>query len=297
MAGVLVIGASGYIGQAVAQAARRDGYTVFAATRSQSKASALAADELVPVVVDPKVDAGLLRDTVERCEFVIDCTNDYTDPNAIPDACLAAIRACDDAIKRQYIYTSGGLVHGHHEEKHVTEDVVSVSENLAWRVEIERRLVALSDVDVTVIRPAFVYGRSGGSFGDMYFTPPAQGDSLKIAGRPDKRWSWVHVDDLADAYVRAMRHRSVAAGRVYDIGEPFGPTYRELRVAMARLAGFDGEVEIVPAEGFDTFLDITFLVDAKRARDELGWVSHHTGIMAQLPLYYESYKAAKQRKV
>jgi len=294
MAGVLVIGATGYIGKAVAQAARRDGYTVYAQTRSDSRAASLSADELVPLVCDP-TDASALRPTIAKCEFVIDCTADYEKPKAVPDACAEAIRACAQDLpggsKKHYVYTSGCLVHGDNPAKVVTEDEMGSGGNLAWRLDMERSLLANTDFDCTVLRPAFVYGRSGGFFAKTLFQKPPDGSKLQVAG-PTKRWSWVHVDDLADAYVRMMGRRSLAAGRIYDLGEPFGPTYEELRVAGARLAGFDGEVEHVKAEGFEAFMDMTAVVDSKRSHDELGWRPRHTGVMAQLPLYYESYKAS-----
>lgn len=295
MAGVLVIGATGYIGGAVARAARRDGYTVYAQTRSDSKATSLAADELIPLVCDPANQNELLP-TVAKCEFIIDCTSNYENPNAVPDACAAAIKGCSGegavpGLRKHYVYTSGALVHGDRPGETVTEDQIGSGGNLAWRVDIEKSLLANTDLSCTVMRPAFLYGRSGGFVAKMLFQKPPDGEKLKVAGR-SKRWSWVHVDDLADAYVRLIKRGSIAAGRVYDLGEPFGPTYEELRVAAAKLAGYDGEVEHVEAEGFEALMDMTIVVDCKRARDELGWCPRHTGIMAQLPLYYESYKAS-----
>jgi hypothetical protein len=87
--------------------------------------------------------------------------------------------------------------------------------------------------------------------------------------------------------------RSMAAGRVYDTGQPLGPTHEELHVASAKLSGFISEVECTASEGMNALIDITVLVDPKRARDELGWVLRHTGVVAELMLCCESHKAGQ----
>ena len=56
--------------------------------------------------------------------------------------------------------------------------------------------------------------------------------------RQDKRWSWVHVDDLAEAYLLAANNRGNAAGQLFSIGEGDGPTYETL---LRTLKGYDGE--------------------------------------------------------
>ena len=292
MASLLVLGATGYIGNAVAVAARRAGFTVYAQTRSQGKATSLAAAELIPVVCDP-TDADALKATIEKCEFIAECGGDMETPRANTDAVIKAIRACKGPMKRHILYTSGILVHGSHPGETLSEDQIKPGV-ISWRYEIENYILGLEDIDATVLRPAFCYGGTGGAVFALFFVKPETG-KLQIPG-PDKIWSWVHIDDLGEAFVLAMKRRSIAAGRAYDIGEPYGPRYEDLRVACAKLAGYDGEVEYPKPEGMEAFFDAggTVVVSGKRALDELGWTSNHTGVMAQLPLYYESFKASRK---
>lgn len=292
MAGVLIVGATGFIGRAVAQAVRRNGFTAFAQTRSDAKAKALAADELIPVVCDPK-DVATMAAAVSKCEFVIDCSADYSAETST--AIQAAMKeATGDGPNKVYVYTSGCLVHGDNPGRLVTEDTFTDHPMAAWRIELEKQVIASEDVDGTVIRPGFVYGRTGGFVGGMVFDSAKEG-KLVIDGKPDKRWSWVHCDDLADAYVRVLTRRAAAKGRIYDIGEPFGPEFRELLVAGARINGFpeDGEIVAKEAEGFMAFMDVSTVVNPKRACDELGWAPTRTGILAELDLYYAAWKAAQ----
>ena len=55
---VLVLGASGFIGNPVCLAFVRGGHIVYGQTRSRPTASKLAAQEIVPVVCDPHTDDG-----------------------------------------------------------------------------------------------------------------------------------------------------------------------------------------------------------------------------------------------
>ena len=115
MTGVLVIGASGYIGNAVALACRRDGYTVYAQSRNETKSQQFLREELIPFICDP-TDPTALSAIVQRCQFVIDCTSVIQNGEKIPNACLEAIRSCESNANKHYIFTSGMLVYGNYEE-------------------------------------------------------------------------------------------------------------------------------------------------------------------------------------
>jgi len=58
----------------------------------------------------------------------------------------------------------------------------------------------------------------------------------------DKRWNWVHVQDLADAYVRAAKNSHSVAGEIFNIVSESSPTVGQLTLATARVAGFKGKL-------------------------------------------------------
>ena len=70
------------------------------------------------------------------------------------------------------------------------------------REDFENHVLATSTAALrtTVVRPGFVYGGQGGFVADLFYSEP-----LVIQGRRDMRWSWVHVDDLAEGYVAIAR--------------------------------------------------------------------------------------------
>ena len=66
------------------------------------------------------------------------------------------------------------------------------------RENFENQVMTTSSAAIrtTVVRPGFVYGGQGGFVADLFYNEP-----VVFQGRRDMRWSWVHVDDLGEAYV------------------------------------------------------------------------------------------------
>jgi len=112
-----------------------------------------------------------------------------------------------------------------------------------------------------VIRPCAVYGGSFGAGNNLLrFFEKAKQEKIVLNSRIDiflltsflfffpsckdglkgQRWNWVHVQDLADAYVRAAKRSHVVAGEAFNIVSESSPTYEEALRAAAGVAGFKG---------------------------------------------------------
>lgn len=108
------------------------------------------------------------------------------------------------------IYTSGVWVHGDTKGRIAGEmsalDPVAL---VAWRPAVERKVM---DAGGIVIRPAMVYGRGGGSIGDFAKHARETG-VVRVIGTGENHWTFVHVEDLADLYIRALER--APAGEVY----------------------------------------------------------------------------------
>jgi len=132
--------------------------------------------------------------------------------------------------------------------------------------------------------------------GDILFTLK-ENEDLVIFGRKEKRWSWVHVDDLADAYVRVAKAGHVVDGEIFDIAGPWSPTYEELRVTGAKAAGWKGKVVHNPELPKDNFTLMIFeynaVTNSQKAFNILGWRETHLGIIAEMSTYFDSWKASK----
>jgi len=105
------------------------------------------------------------------------------------------------------------------------------------------------------------------------------------------------VDDLADAYVRIGQKGNLLRGQLFDVATIDSPTYEELRVAMAKAAGWNGVVkfEKVPEDNpLLNDVEPTVLINPQKAVDVLGWQPRHTSFLREVEVYYHSWRASKE---
>lgn len=120
--------------------------------------------------------------------------------------------------------------------------------------------------------------------------------NLPIAGDKDRRWSWVHVSDLADGYLHVVQApRSVVRGEVFTLSGPTSPTYEEVVLATAKAAGYTGQIEYggepEPGDFINTVANMNVVVSSRKATDLLGWRPKHLGFLEELDIYVEAWKA------
>lgn len=164
------------------------------------------------------------------------------------------------------------------------------------REDFENLVLASSSnvLHTTVIRPGFVYGSHGGFVADLFYSEkPAV-----IHGRRDKRWSWVHIDDLAEGYVLIARAaRAIVSGQMWNLAAPNdNPTYEEIRKEMARVSG--QQVEYKEATSDDKTpprWNTDSIINPSKAIDQLGWRPRHVGYLQEIETYYKSWAAYKQK--
>jgi nucleoside-diphosphate-sugar epimerase len=106
----------------------------------------------------------------------------------------------------------------------------------------------------------------------------------------------VHVDDLAELYVRTAE--PAPAGEIFNASDRSRSTVLELATAAARAAGFTGEVRPIPlAEARKTmgdFADALALdqhIDARKAVRLLGWQPRHGGFRDEAAVYFQTWQA------
>ena len=95
-------------------------------------------------------------------------------------------------------------------------------------------------------------------FGDDYPTP--DGTAVR---------DYIHVLDLADAHVRALRYLLAGKGSdVFNLGTGRGTSVRELVGAIKSVAGGSFDAQIAPRRAGDA---PSLVADNRKARDVLGW--------------------------
>lgn len=251
---VLVLGATGYIGQAVVQALSLHGHRVQALLRPGSRAAGL-----LPAGVE--VLRGDLADSSSLSALVtpdVDVVLNLATPSGDLDADAAATEALLEPLRgtgRAFVYTSGvwvlGATHGRVADEASSTDPLDV---VAYRPQVEQQVLAAAadGVRSVVVRPGVVHGRGGG-IPEMLVSLAAKHGSGLIVGPAPVRWPMVHVDDLADLFVLAAE-RAEPGSVLHGVTE-WAVDTGALAHAAARAAGVQG-------------VRAWSLVDARRALGE-----------------------------
>jgi len=296
MVNVLIFGAAGYIGSATALALRRAGHTVVGISR-QASVPELEQNEVTVVQGDIN-DLKSLSSHIEDADVVIDNVLDMTKWLAPNQALLKLIESLPkrNGEKRRYIYTSGGLVYGHQPGKVLSESDALKNVALKGRIDFEQTTVKSAEVIGSVVRPGFVYGgRSAEMSGWMV---PNKAGQWVIEGDPNKSWPWIHVQDLADMYVRVVDGApGVVGGQIFNAGDATRITFADMRTGLARAAGYKGELGKAPAptEGFLALCEVTIVMSSQKATKLLGWTPKFTSLADNYEIVYKAWKAHQKK--
>lgn len=295
---IAITGASGYAGFAAAVALREAGHQVTALLRrpDTDRARQLRANEVRTLAADlrqPKT----YRAALVACDVFVSTVMDHADPvgtDRILFDTLRALPPAADGTKRLFIYTTGCSIYGKVPERLMDESTPgNPSHYLYFRMEMEQQALQLGTVRTVVLRPGFMYGKDGQSCSATEWMAGAERGDLVYRGDPEKGWSWIHVADLARAYRAVVEHPEPLDQEIFCLADDEQPTCLAIAQACARAAGFAGEVPLgPPMEGNwgSTVFDQNEFISSAKARQMLGWVPRQPGFLADLDLYYQSWK-------
>jgi len=291
---VFVTGASGYIGGSVAAALRGAGHRIVGLVRSAQKAPlvlALGIEAASGTLEDGALLARLARDA----DAVVHAAD--ADHRSAVDAMLAALAGSGKA----FVHTSGSSIVGDKAwgepgaEIHDDETPFTPGPGRAARVAVNERVLAAAreGVRAAVVSPSLIYGPGRGAHRESIQVPRLAALARKSGvarhvGRGENLWSNVHIDDLADLYLRVLANAPAGASYYAANGEC---SMRRLCEAISRALGWDGRTQgMSKQEAIAEFGEgpaaYTYgsnsRVRATRARRELGWAPRHDALLESL---------------
>jgi nucleoside-diphosphate-sugar epimerase len=303
---VFVLGATGYLGSAIAARLARAGHQVHGLVRTETGAAALAARGIHPAPGDILQPAGYAS-ALRNADLAVHVAAAPGPEAATVDrAALEAMRdGVTDGRVRRILYTSGVWVYGDTGGRIVDEGtpLTGPLPLVSWRVAHEESALALAprSADVVVFQPCIVYGGTRGILAGLFEGARAR-KVVTWPGSGEQHWSLVHVEDLAEAYRLAAERPPSAPGHAK--GERFildggsRQTAREIAEAVAAATGMPARSwpreEVLEKLGpYGEALLASQRVTAAKARRELGWTPQHLSFAAEVDELYRDWLAGQ----
>jgi nucleoside-diphosphate-sugar epimerase len=297
---ILITGVSGYAGYYAALRLAAAGHAVTGLVRNPGtpRLDVLRAHEIAIATGDVAEPDGY-RTLLERSDAVIHTMLDKKRPLETDRKLFAALAALPEhpGSRRRFIYTTGCSIFGKAGVRVMDETTEPNPDHaLAFRRALEIEALALP-LSVVVLRPGFMYGNDGyNSQSTDWFEMAGSGDAV-FRGDRDKGWSWIHIDDLAEAYRLVAEADKRVDGEVFCLADEQRPRCVEVMRACLDAAGYAGEVRFdVPLKGHNasTWFDQDEFITSEKARRILNWVPRRPGVLDALPAAFAAWKAAQR---
>jgi UDP-glucose 4-epimerase len=239
---VVVMGAGGFVGNAIATRLERDHVPVLRLTRREvDLLEANAADQLaallrpgdVFVAVSaraPVRDGEMLRDNIALA--------------------LAMTRAASRIELAQVVNISSDAIYGDLAEP-MTEEAVKSPDSPHGAMHLAREIMFRGDIKapLLMLRPSLLYGASDPHNGygpNRFLRLAAAGEPIVLFGKGEERRDHVLIDDVAELATRAIYYRSTGA---LNIATGTVTSFREIADLVVKLTGRAVEIVETPRNG------------------------------------------------
>ncbi|KAH8685858.1 hypothetical protein BGZ60DRAFT_477511 [Tricladium varicosporioides] len=320
---VLVTGANGYIGNAVARSFAAAGFTTYGLVRSSKSVAELAAKEIIPLLgsftdlsfVSELESKGIIFDIiVSTTEEIGNYVPHYT--NIVKLLCTLAATSNKHNTRPLILFTSGCKDYGMSShlasspglEPHTELSPINPPPFAIDRATHAVKIFENSDLfDACVLRPTNVFGYSSSYYSAFFVAAEEAREKGVFEIKEDKNTMLhaCHVDDCGDAYVAlALAPRSKVAGECFNISSYRYETLGEISEALVEEYGVAGGVRFVDGlwgEGSRPdlvkermVLGFSQWVGSEKIRALTGWKDKRMLFSRGIKQYRVAYEEAKK---
>lgn len=281
---ILIIGAGGFVGNALSRRLLADGHAVRRLQRTSAASS--GARDLVHVGSLDDVD--LLRSILPACDTVFHLASSSTpgstanapvdegELNLLPTLHLLEVMQ-DFPHTRLIFVSSGGTLYGNPATACVDEaaPLASLSYHGAAKVASEAFLQAfhnLTGQGVTILRPSNLYGpgqllRSGFGLIRTTLEHARHGSTMHIWGDGESVRDFLYIDDMIEACCKVLKNDR-DAWQVFNVGMGEGHSINQIKQLVEEVTGMPVPAVYHPPRPGDVR---RIVLDCSKLHSELGW--------------------------
>src|SRR5262245_18068680 len=245
---VLVTGATGFLGGALATRLARDGAHVRALARRPESSHPLLATPGVEIVRGDVTDGARMHDVIRGCHVAFHVAGVLngsitTQRRVNVGGTQAVLEAAAEARVARIVHVSSAGAYGFGGRGDLSEDVPLEPGHAAYGVtkaeaEVVVRTVARAQgLEHSIVRPGMIYGPGSRVWTDAAFKVARRKPTV-FPGDGSGSIPTIYVDDVVDLMTVLAVHPA-AAGETFNCTPDPSPTWREFLGAYAALAGHD----------------------------------------------------------
>lgn len=312
----LVVGANGYLGEAVGRAFVRAGWETFGLIRRPEAAEMLSMNEITPVIgsLDDPSLATSLASKVDYFDTIIVTVEDLANYTGFLDSLIHVLCSLSEVSRTNGVtmhvllssgmkdYGETGRADTEGLQPHTEESEMHPPHFLKLRAENCARILEHGDAfDATLIRPSNLYGLSGSTYGYFFHlaNKALKSGVLELPSHPKTILHSLHVDDCAEAFVAlaSPQNRDKAKGSLFNIAGSRYETLEEIGETLVKEYGISGGVKYTPRGDERPGLDYVILgfsqwISSDRIRETTGWSDRRPGFCEAIHTYRIAFEAA-----
>ncbi len=245
---VLVTGATGFLGGALALWLASDGAQVRALARRPEKGAFLRVNPNVEIITGDINDANRMKEVTQGCQYVFHVAAALGGPMKLQygvnvEGTRNMMNAAVAAGVQRVVYVSSIAVYGYEYQGDITEDLPLRAARVPYNVTkmqgeaVVREISQRHNLEYSIIRPAMIYGPRSNMWTKTMFQLGKR-QPTTFLGDGSGSFHPIYVDDVVDMMVVLATHPK-AVGEAFNCALDPASTWREFIGAYSRLAGHD----------------------------------------------------------